>query len=209
MWRDANEILPASTIFTYPHGPERGSYGAFANLFRYKLLLERGGWWVDTDLVCLKPFDFSEAAIIASEANKDATNDATKVANAAMKLPPGHRVARHCYEFSRQCDRATLTWGATGPFLITRVVREHQAEDCVQPPEVFCPVPWWRWEDLENPNPRTCASFVSERTHAIHLWHEMWRRAGKNERTAPPPTSYLAALFMKHHDRLGNCKRAG
>jgi len=53
--RDANEILPASRIFQYKHFP---TYAGFANFFRYKLLLERGGWWADTDTICLKPFDF-------------------------------------------------------------------------------------------------------------------------------------------------------
>jgi len=55
--RDANEILPASRIFQYKRSP---SYAGFANFFRYKLLLERGGWWADTDTICVKPFDFPE-----------------------------------------------------------------------------------------------------------------------------------------------------
>ena len=44
--KDASETLPASAIFYYQNGPGRGSVAAFANLFRYKLLLEKGGWWV-------------------------------------------------------------------------------------------------------------------------------------------------------------------
>ncbi|MGH9824062.1 MAG: glycosyltransferase, partial [Blastocatellia bacterium] len=48
---DGNEILDESGIFQYE---QHRSYSAFSNVFRYKLLLERGGWWVDTDMVCLK-----------------------------------------------------------------------------------------------------------------------------------------------------------
>src|SRR5437870_1345057 len=55
--KDASEILPASRIFQYKHFP---TYAGFSNFFRYKLLLERGGWWIDTDTVCLKPFDFGK-----------------------------------------------------------------------------------------------------------------------------------------------------
>src|SRR6185369_14164179 len=62
--RDGNEILPASRIFFYS---DCGSPSGFANFFRYKLLLERGGWWVDTDMVCLKPFDFADEYVFASE----------------------------------------------------------------------------------------------------------------------------------------------
>ena len=53
--KDANEVLPASRIFQYK---DQASYAGFANFFRYKLLLEHGGWWVDTDVICLKAFDF-------------------------------------------------------------------------------------------------------------------------------------------------------
>src|SRR5215831_9214030 len=62
--RDADEILARSRIFQYKH---QASYAGFSNFFRYKLLLERGGWWVDTDVVCLKPFDFSDGHVFASE----------------------------------------------------------------------------------------------------------------------------------------------
>src|SRR2546430_12396904 len=57
---DANEILPESAVFTYVGGFGKGSPSAFANGFRYKLLLERGGMYSDTDIVCLRPFAFAE-----------------------------------------------------------------------------------------------------------------------------------------------------
>src|SRR5215216_3083614 len=60
----ASEILPSSSIFQYKH---QASYAGFANFFRYKLLLERGGWWADTDIVCLRPFDFAAPYVFASE----------------------------------------------------------------------------------------------------------------------------------------------
>jgi hypothetical protein len=34
-------------------GIGRGSVSAFSNLFRYYLLHQMGGWWVDADVVCL------------------------------------------------------------------------------------------------------------------------------------------------------------
>jgi len=64
--RDANEVLPAARIFQYKHRP---SYAGFANLFRYKLLFERGGWWVDTDTICLKAFDFHDEYVFSTQKN--------------------------------------------------------------------------------------------------------------------------------------------
>ena len=47
---DANEILDESEIFTY----KNGSYSAFSNLFRFTLLEKCGGYWADTDLICVR-----------------------------------------------------------------------------------------------------------------------------------------------------------
>ncbi|MGH6628918.1 MAG: glycosyltransferase [Burkholderiales bacterium] len=53
---DANEIVGAERIFPEKSG---GSLGAFSDLFRFELLGHKGGVWVDMDLVCLRPLDFS------------------------------------------------------------------------------------------------------------------------------------------------------
>lgn len=55
--KDASEIISPDKIFKYK---DHDSYAGFANLFRYTLLLERGQWWVDTDVVCLSPLDFKQ-----------------------------------------------------------------------------------------------------------------------------------------------------
>jgi len=49
--RDANTILDKKYIFKH----WSGNYATFADIFRYKLLYEQGGWWVDLDIVCLRP----------------------------------------------------------------------------------------------------------------------------------------------------------
>ena len=58
--KDANEIVPSDMIFKYK---EHNSYAGFSNIFRYKLLFDKGGYWVDTDNVCLKPFTNIESNI--------------------------------------------------------------------------------------------------------------------------------------------------
>ena len=52
--RDASELIDRSEVFVYqPEGFGKGSPSAFSNLFRSKLMVEKGGWWTDTDVVCL------------------------------------------------------------------------------------------------------------------------------------------------------------
>ena len=53
--KDANEIIPRAEVF---RNVQDKTYAAFSDIFRYKLLAERGGYWVDTDVVCLRPFEF-------------------------------------------------------------------------------------------------------------------------------------------------------
>jgi hypothetical protein len=50
--RNAGKVLPRDRLFLYPKGREKGGVSGFSNLFRYKLLHDRGGWWVDADVVC-------------------------------------------------------------------------------------------------------------------------------------------------------------
>ena len=46
--QDASQVLPFDEFFMFDNSPS-----AFSNIFRYKLILENGGWWVDTDVLCL------------------------------------------------------------------------------------------------------------------------------------------------------------
>jgi len=59
---DAESVLPKSRVFQYPKEGlidwGRGSFAGFSDVFRYKLLYEKGGWWVDMDVTCLKPLNF-------------------------------------------------------------------------------------------------------------------------------------------------------
>src|SRR3989338_7556081 len=65
--KDGNEILDKSEIFVYQSGCGKGSVSAFSNLFRYALLYQKGGWWSDTDVVCLKHLDFQDKYVFSAQ----------------------------------------------------------------------------------------------------------------------------------------------
>lgn len=192
VFRDASEILPASEIFTYRHGPARGSLAAFSNLFRYKLLRDRGGWWVDADVVCLRRWNFPDSVVIASEHTR---GPQAKVANGIMKLPAGHPVAALCYDAASRVDREKVQWGETGSILVARALVENKLLDVIMKPDVFCPVPWWDWQLLLAEDPRPARSFITDDSYSIHLWQEMWRRAGMIGAAEIPPRSVLGQLL--------------
>ena len=173
--KDGNEILPAARIFKYRDYP---SYAGFSNFFRYKLLLDRGGWWVDMDLVCIKPFDFAEEYVFSSEISKG-----DEVVNCgAIKAPSGSPLLAYAWGVCQEKKPEELVWGETGPRLLGEAVGKYSLERFKRSYQVFCPIGYSDWETLIQPG----ESKVNDETYAIHLWNEMWRHWGKDKNAQYP-----------------------
>lgn len=172
--KDAREILPADRVFVYSSGFGQGSYSAFSNFFRYKLLLDRGGWWVDTDVVCLKPFDFPGEHVLASEQADPAEGGGVIASSSVMKQPRGSALMEWAWEICQQKDPASLRWGQVGPRLVQAGIDTFGWQHFMQPPTVFSPVPFYDWRGLIDP----LRTFTFEEVHAVHLWHQKWREHG-------------------------------
>jgi mannosyltransferase OCH1-like enzyme len=188
--RDAAEILAADRVFRYRAVP---SVAGFANDFRYKLLLERGGWWVDLDSVCLGPFDFDEEFVFAAEAGRSGEQVPT---NGFLKAPAGSAVMRELWQRCQAKDPSRITWGETGPRLLRDVLPLFGLEASVRPSHVFCPLDYHDWERVLDPD--ATWSFPDS-TRAIHLWNEMWRGAGR----AKDAVYHPACLYERLKARYG------
>lgn len=106
--RDANEIIPEEKVFRYKYankfGHGKGSVSGFSDIFRYKLLYEKGGWWVDMDVTCLQPLNFTEPYFFRKH------HDLRMVGN-VMKCPPGSELMLSCYnEASREITATNTDW---------------------------------------------------------------------------------------------------
>lgn len=191
---DANEIVPSSRIFFYS---EYNSCAGFANMFRYKLLLERGGWWVDTDTICLKSFSFFEPYVFSSEQTIAEPNAEAHycVNNGIMRTPPNTDLMRYCWDQCDQADNSTLKWGQTGPKLMARAIEVHSFSRYVQPPAVFCPIPFNQWNRVLEPGLEW--NFGSE-TRAVHLWNEMWRHNNCPKDASYDPTCLYERLKSRY-----------
>ena len=170
--RNANEILPEARIFQYKGRP---SYAGFSNFFRYKLLLERGGWWADSDTICLKPFDFPDEYVFSSETN----HRGVEVINSGiMKVPSGSSIMAYAWKVCDDKDSSRLVWGEIGPRLMARAVKKFSLKRYKKDSRVFCPVDYEKWQTVLQPD--VGLSF-DDRTFAVHLWNEMWRLAGQDK----------------------------
>jgi mannosyltransferase OCH1-like enzyme len=186
--RDANEILDRSRIFTYANN---GSFAGFANFFRYKLLLDRGGWWVDLDTVCLRPFDFSDEYVFASEP----ADRGELLTSAILKSEADSPFLEYVWGVCRDKDPAKLVWGETGPRLVAEAVRTLGLERFTRPAKTFCPVSYLDWHALLSPD--AALEFDTD-TWAVHLWHEMWRRAKADKDGTYPPDCQFERLKSRY-----------
>ena len=190
--RDAREILPGDRIFSYQQGFGRGSYSAFSNLFRYQLLFDRGGWWVDTDLVCLRPFAFESSLVFATEHEDDGT---THCATCALRCPAGAPLLAYCIDTVRSRDTQTLQWGEIGPQLFTTAVSHHRLTAHCAAVETFNPIDYIDFASLTAPD------FDLSRlagSHAVHFWNQMWKSRGLDPLADPPTTSACGALLARY-----------
>lgn len=66
---DASDVVDINVIDElrrYPHYNGNEVYRPLSDYFRYSLLYQRGGWWVDMDTVMLKSFDFNQPHIMTT-----------------------------------------------------------------------------------------------------------------------------------------------
>jgi len=168
---DASKILSPDRIFKYKN---HNSYAGFSNLFRYKLLLEKGAYWVDTDVVCLKEFLHNEEYVFTAERMPSRFfRNKLKFGSCIIKVPKDSAIMDYCYKESAKKDSNRLFWGQTGPHLLTRAIKKYKMKSFVADPEVFCPINWWDLNQLISESPGINALKGSQ---AVHLWNEMWRR---------------------------------
>ncbi|MEP6819844.1 MAG: glycosyltransferase [bacterium] len=186
--KDANEILSSSKIFKYR---EQRSYAGFSNFFRYKLILERGGWWADTDLICLRPFDFPEEYVFSSEMDRGLE----VITSGIIKAPQGSEVMAYAWDVCQSKNPTELVWGETGPKLMGEAVRKFSLEQYRKPHNVFCPLGYHEWQRLLEPGPATCQD---KDVYAIHLWNEKWRAAGQDKNAQYPEDCLYEKLKRRY-----------
>jgi hypothetical protein len=187
--KDASEILPPSQIFLYR---EHKSYAGFANFFRYKLLLERGGWWMDTDVICLQPVVLNSPYAFATERDTDGRSFVT---SGIIKAPQDSELMERAWNICKSKRPEDLKWGETGPSLMHNLVLRSGLCEYIQDHDVFCPIDSARWFDAVLPGRRLSFGVQSL---TVHLWNEFWRRMKLDKDESYPPSSLYEQLKQRY-----------
>lgn len=196
--KDANSIFAESAIFTHQHGKAKGGLTGFANLFRYRLLALKGGWWCDMDMVCLKPFSFEREIVLASERH---WLWGKKWSNAVICCPPNHPLMQQCAQAAEAMDKETLAFAQSGAPLLRRYGRQLALSSCVEPPDSFNPVNWWQSSSIGDSGG---LADIPASSYAVHCYGESWRWRLRDQCEAQfrnhvfPADSLLGALQRRY-----------
>jgi len=178
---NGEEIMPA------PDWTEFVTFAHFADLFRYSLLYQRGGWWVDMDTVCLRSFEGWPHIVIPEQEDRDG---GFAVNNAYLRIPIKSELAKWLADKSELLWRAKkdkLEWDVIGPRLCLQAVAKFSLG--YQPYNLYNPIPWWKYSIVLEPD-----GVIPANAFAIHLWHAMWKSSSIPVDQTGAPTSIYAKL---------------
>ena len=187
--KDAAEILPRERVLQ----PllEGGGFAIHSNLFRYALLHQRGGWWVDPDVLLLKPDLPADDIFLAAP---DAFG---LVSTGALKFPHGHPLLADALAETALLGDSLEGWNRSGAQLLTMLAAKHELTQ-LRSSNPLGPVSWFDVARLFDPSQ---ADELRERCRAfdfLHLHDGVWRRAGIPHDLAPPDGSFLESLLLLH-----------
>lgn len=204
---DGAEVRDAMEVMDDPRRIKlfSGKFKALgSNFFRYELFAKELGYWMDLDVILLKPLDYEQSYVFGWEHE-------TSINTAILRLPKGsamleelRNIPEHnwlppyfgpkrtlMYYLKRLRGTVLLEdlpWGVAGPAMLTYLVKKHNLVAEAQPQSVFYPLPYGRAKDLYA-DAEIVRSLIAPETRAIHMWNSALRDLVK----APPrPGSYLA-----------------
>jgi hypothetical protein len=181
---DATTVLAPSQIFSYTEGPAAGSFAAFSNLFRAKLLYEKGGIYADADVLCLRPLHELPDATIG-KVSENWLN------GAVMKFPAAHPACEALYRQAEELG-PKIYLGQTAELLTKMILVERSAASEVLPVSAFYPIPWRdTWKMLDPATAAECEEHVTS-SYCVHWWNTaITMGVGMPKEALPPPGSFL------------------
>lgn len=185
-WTDARAVLPEDL---YRRCVRDADIRFFSDLFRYRALHRFGGWWLDTDMVLLRPLRFATDHVFCTQWG--GAEQGHMVVNDAIRAPQGSAFMAYLFDTALAVLEAggPVPFGAAGPLLLTRGLLAGPGRDLlggVMPPMVFNPVDWTRHEDLDTADPALLERIAHPRVAGVHLWHGMWGPDGPPVDAARP-----------------------
>lgn len=167
--QNAKNILAEKYIFRYKNqntsGHGQGSLAGFSDIFRYKLLYEKGGWWSDMDITCLKPLNFPQPYVFRN-------HDLLRVVGNLMKCPPGSLLMKSCFEIAlKQVTAENRDW-LKPVAILNDQIKKYKLLNFIKK-DISNPD---RWEIVNRY--RCFGSKIPDNYYVLHWMNEEWRSKG-------------------------------
>lgn len=141
--KDANEIMRHKEIFDL-----KSTFLPFSDIWRYKMLHDKGNYWVDLDMIAIKMFDFKEDYVFSSERTIQEgayRSYSKKVPNiGVLKAPKGSPFFLDAYEKCLEFNKKNKNDDKLKYMKMLRaLIKQKHMEKYVKEPKLFCNVDWW------------------------------------------------------------------
>jgi hypothetical protein len=224
---DADTILSRARKFDFkgpaPKSKRANAFTAlpFSDMFRYEMLRQKGGIWMDMDIILIRPIPVrvrTAPYFFVTERTMQAgayrSKEPQKPTNACIGArDPDSEWARW---ITTAADRITAAGEVSSAWTFMKTFQESIAtlslESYLEPPEFIMPVNWWDVDGLFRPLsgptdclkpkygvPGTCARdvFGTPHTVGVHLFRGLLRKRDMpyEDRTKIPPDSFMGKLL--------------
>lgn len=168
--RNADDVMPRALFERIVAGSE---IRYFSDIFRYALLYEHGGLWMDSDVILLRPFPFRGEYFFNLQWR--GSHKGHFICGNVIYAKPYSRHLRALYEISisRFHDTSGKEFGDIGPKLLSDYIASDagaELREWVFSPMFFNTIDWNEIDRFEKPITELTDYLNDERVVGIHLW---------------------------------------
>jgi hypothetical protein len=171
-------------------------------MFRYKLLRDHGGWWIDTDVLLLDgeiparaPVFGREDWVQAKSLGPGLAPSSVGYGNAVMNFTAGAEIMVRAYAEAEALSANNPAWGDTGPYLFTRLVDGLGLAHYALPQSAMYALTYPEAYKLVRPESREEVERRTSGAPFLHLFQHMLRLGGLADEL-PPEHSFLGHLMQ-------------
>ena len=189
---NGNKIMKKSEIFKL-----KDTYLPFADIFRYKMLYENGGYWTDLDMIAIKKFDFKEPYVFSSERTIQGREFGVPFASykklvpniGILKAPKHSPFYKELYERCMELERTKKNKDKLRYMRVIRaMIDKYNYHKYVRKPQDFCHLDWWYAKDAFVPDkelletgkfkdkyrvPGKTVKSMFTNTYTVHFWRDL------------------------------------
>tara|TARA_X000000950_G_C13869328_1_gene642220 strand:+ start:25 stop:828 length:804 start_codon:yes stop_codon:yes gene_type:complete len=214
--KDASKIMPKKEVFDL-----KTTYLPFSDIWRYKMLYEIGGYWVDVDLIALKRFDFKEPFVFSSERTIQGRELGVRFASVlpyvpnigVLKAPPKSEFYKEAYEKCMEYNKKFKNDDKLKYMkMLRKLIKKYKYEKYVKMPKVFCNLDWWhakeafmplkKYPDKHHVKAPTIKSMFNG-PYTVHFWRDKVTKKHNLSLDAKYDPNSLWELMISYVDMYG------